>query len=169
MDSNFISLISLSLICVDEIQRTLHLLLNPNRPAPSYRKSSSGSPDYNPYVSIFLHFFLYFQALYELEIFSCNDLSEGGLWACLSPRIISLKLADCMNISDEAIGAVAQLLPSLCEFSLQAYHVTDAALGFFSPKQSASLNILKLQSCWEITNHGIVNIGELFFCIRGIT
>lgn len=43
---------------------------------------------------------------------------------------------------------------------LQAYHVTDAALGYFSPKQSQSLSILRLQSCWELTNHGVVNIGE---------
>ncbi|XP_052741696.1 F-box/LRR-repeat protein 16 isoform X2 [Bicyclus anynana] len=56
------------------------------------------------------------------------------------------------------VGAVAQLLPSLYEFSLQAYHVTDAALGYFSPKQSASLSILRLHSCWELTNHGVVNI-----------
>ena len=100
------------------------------------------------------------QVLHELEIFCCNDLSEGGLWASLSPKIVSLKLADCINISDEAVGAVAQLLPSLNEFSLQAYHVTDAALGFFTSKQTHSLNTLRLQSCWEITNHGIVNIGK---------
>lgn len=102
---------------------------------------------------------------------------------------IPFQLADCINIADEAVGAVAQLLPSLYEFSLQvgmrgqqtppgnqlliragisfspssifqAYHVTDAALGYFSPKQSHSLSILRLQSCWELTNHGIVNIGK---------
>ncbi|XKL63036.1 hypothetical protein PGB90_005400 [Kerria lacca] len=100
------------------------------------------------------------QVLYELEIFCCNDLSEGGLWACLSPKIVSLKLADCINISDEAVGAVAQLLPSLCEFSLQAYHLTDAALGYFTSKQRDCLNILKLHSCWEITNDGIRNVVE---------
>lgn len=61
------------------------------------------------------------------------------------------------------VGAVAQLLPSLYEFSLQAYHVTDAALGYFSPKQSSSLSVLRLHSCWELTNHGVVNIGEIFF------
>ena len=44
--------------------------------------------------------------------------------------------------------------------SFQAYHVTDSALSYFSPKQTGSLNILRLQSCWEITNHGIVNIGK---------
>jgi len=73
---------------------------------------------------------------------------------------VSLSLSDCINVADEAVGAVAQLLPSLYEFSLQAYHVTDAALGYFSAKQSSALSILKLQSCWELTNHGVVNIGE---------
>lgn len=138
------------------------------------------------------------QSLFELELAGCNEVTEAGLWACLTPRIVSLSLADCINIADEAVGAVAQLLPSLYEFSLQAstvregqkgrrtlefnlffllaffyslslslsqqaYHVTDAALGYFSPKQSHSLSILRLQSCWELTNHGIVNIGKSRF------
>jgi len=90
----------------------------------------------------------------------CNEITEAGLWACLTPRIVSLSLSDCINVADEAVGAVAQLLPSLYEFSLQAYHVTDAALGYFSAKQSSALSILKLQSCWELTNHGVVNIGK---------
>ncbi|XP_018570000.1 F-box/LRR-repeat protein 16 [Anoplophora glabripennis] len=98
------------------------------------------------------------QALYELELAGCNEITEAGLWACLNPRIVSLTLTDCINVADEAVGAVAQLLPALYEFSLQAYHVTDAALGYFSPKQSNSLNVLRLHSCWEITNHGVVNI-----------
>ncbi|KAF7995416.1 hypothetical protein HCN44_006523 [Aphidius gifuensis] len=98
------------------------------------------------------------QALFELELAGCNEITEAGLWACLTPRIVSLSLSDCINVADEAVGAVAQLLPSLYEFSLQAYHVTDAALGYFSAKQSSSLSILRLQSCWELTNHGIVNI-----------
>lgn len=121
-----------------------------------------------------------FQSLFELELAGCNEITEAGLWACLTPRIVSLSLADCINVADEAVGAVAQLLPSLYEFSLQvhleltfkrkknvstinffqAYHVTDAALGYFSPKQSHSLSILRLQSCWELTNHGVVNIGK---------
>ena len=45
-------------------------------------------------------------------------------------------------------------------FYFQAYHVTDDALGYFAPKQTGTLNVLRLQSCWEFTNHGIVNIGE---------
>lgn len=109
-------------------------------------------------------FFQYFQALFELELAGCNEITEAGLWTCLTPRIVSLSLSDCINVADEAVGAVAQLLPSLYEFSLQAYHVTDAALGYFHATQSSSLSILRLQSCWELTNHGIVNIGkESFF------
>lgn len=96
-----------------------------------------------------------------MELAGCNEITEAGLWACLNPRIVSLTLTDCINVADEAVGAVAQLLPALYEFSLQAYHVTDAALGYFSPKQSSSLSILRLHSCWEITNHGVVNIGKL--------
>ncbi|XP_034238004.1 F-box/LRR-repeat protein 16 [Thrips palmi] len=98
------------------------------------------------------------QALFELELAGCNEVTEAGLWACLSPRLVSLTLTDCINVADEAVGAVAQLLPSLYEFSLQAYHVTDAALGFFSNKQAESLTVLRLQSCWELTNHGVINI-----------
>lgn len=98
------------------------------------------------------------QALFELELAGCNEITEAGLWTCLTPRIVSLSLSDCINVADEAVGAVGQLLPSLYEFSLQAYHVTDAALSFFSAKQSNGLRILRLQSCWELTNHGIVNI-----------
>ncbi|XP_056641757.1 F-box/LRR-repeat protein 16 [Diorhabda sublineata] len=98
------------------------------------------------------------KALEELELAGCNEITEAGLWACLNQRIVSLTLTDCINIADEAVGAVAQLLPALYEFSLQAYHVTDAALGYFSPKQSNTLNVLRLHSCWEITNHGVVNI-----------
>ena len=93
----------------------------------------------------------------------CNEITETGLWACLTPRIVSLTLTDSINIADEAVGAVAQLLPSLYEFSLQAYHVTDSALGYFSSKQSHTMSILRLLSCLEITNHGIVNIGSFKF------
>ncbi|XP_050311740.1 F-box/LRR-repeat protein 16 isoform X2 [Anthonomus grandis grandis] len=98
------------------------------------------------------------QALYELELAGCNEITEQGLWQCLHPRIVSLTLTDCINVADEAVGAVAQLLPALYEFQLQAYHVTDQALGYFSPKQGSSLGVLRLHSCWEITNHGVVNI-----------
>ncbi|XP_071538836.1 uncharacterized protein [Panulirus ornatus] len=96
--------------------------------------------------------------VYQLELQGCNDVTEAGLWACLNPRIVSLSVADCINVADEAVGAIAQLLPSLYELNLQAYHVTDAALAFFSPRQTSTLSILRLQSCWELTNHAIINI-----------
>ena len=101
----------------------------------------------------------FLQGLFQLEIAGCNEITEQGLWSSLHPRLVSVTINDCINVADECICAVTQLLPSLYEFNLQAYHVTDSALSYFSPKQTSTLNILRLQSCWEITNHGIVNIG----------
>ena len=102
----------------------------------------------------------FLQGLYKLEIAGCNEITEQGLWSSLHPRLASLTINDCINVADECVCAVTQLLPALYEFNLQAYHVTDSALSYFSPKQTGTLNILRLQSCWEITNHGIVNIGN---------
>ena len=102
----------------------------------------------------------FLQGLFQLEIAGCNEITEQGLWSSLHPRLVSVTINDCINVADECICAVTQLLPSLYEFNLQAYHVTDSALSYFSPKQTSTLNILRLQSCWEITNHGIVNIGR---------
>ena len=106
----------------------------------------------------------FLQGLYKLEIAGCNEITEQGLWSSLHPRLASLTINDCINVADECVCAVTQLLPALYEFNLQAYHVTDSALSYFSPKQTGTLNILRLQSCWEITNHGIVNIG-MYICI----
>lgn len=96
--------------------------------------------------------------IYRLELSGCNDITETGLWSILNPKIVSLSVSDCINVADDTLGAISQLLPSLCELNLQAYHVTDTALSFFSAKQSYTVGVLRLRSCWEITNHGIVNI-----------
>ena len=98
------------------------------------------------------------QCVYKLDLSGCNEITEAGLWSCLNAKIVSLCISDCINVADDSVGAISQLLPSLYELNLQAYHVTDAALAFFSAKQSYTMGILRLQSCWEITNHGIVNI-----------
>ena len=108
----------------------------------------------------------FLQGLYKLEIAGCNEITEQGLWSSLHPRLASLTINDCINVADECVCAVTQLLPALFEFNLQAYHVTDSALSYFSPKQTGTLNILRLQSCWEITNHGIVNIGMLWLLVK---
>ena len=105
----------------------------------------------------------FLQGLYQLEIAGCNEITEQGLWSSLHPRLVSLTINDCINVADECVCAVTQLLPALYEFNLQAYHVTDSALSYFSPKQTGTLNVLRLQSCWEITNHGIVNIGNALY------
>lgn len=94
----------------------------------------------------------------KLELSGCNEITESAFWSCLNARIVSLSISDCINVADDSVGAIAQLLPSLIELNLQAYHVTDTSLSFFSAKQSYSLTILRLYSCWEITNHGLVNI-----------
>ncbi|KAI0218327.1 F-box/LRR-repeat protein 16 [Lamellibrachia satsuma] len=97
-------------------------------------------------------------AVHTLELSGCNEVTEAGLWTCLNARIVSLSISDCINVADDTVGAIAQLLPSLGQLNLQAYHVTDSALTFFSARQSCGLSVLRLQSCWEVTNHGVVNI-----------
>lgn len=34
-----------------------------------------------------------FQSLFELELAGCNEVTEAGLWACLTPRIVSLSVS----------------------------------------------------------------------------
>lgn len=97
-------------------------------------------------------------AINKLELSNCNEVTGSGLWACLNPKIIVLTITDCIHIADDTIGAIAQLLPALHELNLQAYHVTDNGLALFDSKLNSSLRVLRLKSCWEITNHGVVNI-----------
>lgn len=113
-------------------------------------------------------------AVVNLDLSGCNELTEAGLWTALArPRIVVLSISDCINVADDTVAAIAQLLPHLRELNLQAYHVTDAALALFgSPGANAGvgggagvvaqggrpLRTLRLHSCWEITNHGILNV-----------
>ncbi|KAA8585748.1 hypothetical protein FQN60_004442, partial [Etheostoma spectabile] len=85
------------------------------------------------------------QGLMHLELSGCNDFTEAGLWSSLNARLTSLSVSDCINVADDAIAAISQLLPNLSELSLQAYH------GY-------TTHTLRLHSCWEITNHGVVNM-----------
>ena len=94
----------------------------------------------------------------ELELVSCNEVTEVGLWSCLPPKLHHLKLADCINVADDTVAAIGHLLSNLQSLNLQAYHVTNASLSTFSSKQSMYLKSLKLVSCWEVTNHGVVNV-----------
>ncbi|KAM9100293.1 LOW QUALITY PROTEIN: F-box/LRR-repeat protein 16 [Sarcophilus harrisii] len=97
------------------------------------------------------------QGVVRLELSGCNDFTEAGLWSSLNARITSLSVSDCINVADDAIAAISQLLPNLAELSLQAYHVTDTALAYFTAKQGYTTT-LRLHWCWEITNHGVVNM-----------
>ncbi|KAH7944603.1 hypothetical protein HPB52_021818 [Rhipicephalus sanguineus] len=95
----------------------------------------------------------------SLELFGCNELTDAGLWAALRPTVTSLTLADCINVADETLAAVAQLLPALRELNLQAYHVTDASLAHLGGGGLGSqLVVLRLRSCWELTNQGLVQL-----------
>lgn len=98
------------------------------------------------------------QGLLHLELSGCNDFTEAGLWSSLNARLTSLSVSDCINVADDAVAAISQLLPNLCELSLQAYHVTDTAMAYFTAKQGCTTRTLRLHSCWEITNHGVVNM-----------
>ncbi|RXM33756.1 F-box/LRR-repeat protein 16 [Acipenser ruthenus] len=98
------------------------------------------------------------QGLVHLELSGCNDFTEAGLWSSLNARLTSLSVSDCINVADDAIAAISQLLPNLSELSLQAYHVTDTAMAYFTAKQGYTTHTLRLHSCWEITNHGVVNM-----------
>ncbi|XP_069503118.1 F-box/LRR-repeat protein 16 isoform X1 [Ambystoma mexicanum] len=98
------------------------------------------------------------QGVVRLELSGCNDFTEAGLWSSLNARITSLSVSDCINVADDAIAAISQLLPNLTELNLQAYHVTDTALAYFTAKQGYTTHTLRLSSCWEITNHGVVNM-----------
>lgn len=94
----------------------------------------------------------------SLELGGCNELTESGLWAALNQRIVCLTISDCINVADESVGAIAQLLPLLRELNLQAYHVTDSAMSLFGARQSSTLVVLRLRSCWEITDRGVLNV-----------
>ncbi|KAF7261899.1 hypothetical protein EG68_00724 [Paragonimus skrjabini miyazakii] len=96
--------------------------------------------------------------LRSLELQCCNELSELALWTCLPSSVNKLSIFDCINISDESLGAVAQLLPELRQFTLQAYHVSDSALSYFSPKQRETLRTVQLIQCMDITNQGVINL-----------
>ncbi|MEE6497409.1 hypothetical protein FKM82_002738 [Ascaphus truei] len=98
------------------------------------------------------------QGVVRLELSGCNDFTEAGLWSSLHGRITSLSVSDCINVADDAVAAISQLLPNLGELNLQAYHVTDTALAYFTAKQGRATHTLRLHSCWEITNHGVVNV-----------
>lgn len=64
-------------------------------------------------------------AVTHLSIFGCNDLTEIGLWVCLRPWMTHLNVRDCINFSDESLGAVVQLMPNIRELSLQVSKLLD--------------------------------------------
>lgn len=100
-------------------------------------------------------------SLLSIELVGCNELTDSGLWTGLVPNLQSLTIQDCINVSDETVAAICQLLPALDTLCLQAYHVTDASMAYFSTSMLRdTLKVLALQHCWEITNQGVVNLAH---------
>ncbi|XP_022249975.1 F-box/LRR-repeat protein 16-like [Limulus polyphemus] len=99
-----------------------------------------------------------FRSLRQLELVGCNDVTDDGLWSSLCPRIVSVTVADCVHVADHSVAAVLRLLPSLYEFNLQSYHVTDSALAFFGHQRPPTLTVLRLHSCWKLTDQGVENL-----------
>ncbi|KER25685.1 hypothetical protein T265_06918 [Opisthorchis viverrini] len=96
--------------------------------------------------------------LSTLEIQCCNELTELAFWTCLVPTITDLRVFDCINVSDESMGAITQLLPNLKHLTLQAYHVTDSAFSYFSPQQRTTLETVRLIQCMDLTNQAVINL-----------
>ncbi|TGZ70135.1 hypothetical protein CRM22_003357 [Opisthorchis felineus] len=96
--------------------------------------------------------------LSTLELQCCNELTELAFWTCLVPTITNLRVFDCINVSDESMGAITQLLPNLKHLTLQAYHVTDSAFSYFSPQQRTTLETVRLIQCMDLTNQAVINL-----------
>lgn len=93
------------------------------------------------------------QGLMHLELSGCNDFTEAGLWSSLNARLTSLSVSDCINVADDAIAAISQLLPNLSELSLQAYHVTDTAMAYFTAKQVGCQNKRTSSSVFKLMHN----------------
>ncbi|RWS11376.1 F-box/LRR-repeat protein 16-like protein, partial [Dinothrombium tinctorium] len=101
------------------------------------------------------------QSIKKLELSGCNEITDSGLWTSLVPHLESLTICDCINVADETMAAITQMLPSLNELILQAYHVTDVAMTYFGPAAAReNLKTLCLQHCWELSNQGILNVAH---------
>lgn len=113
------------------------------------------------------------QGLMHLELSGCNDFTEAGLWSSLNARLTSLSVSDCINVADDAIAAISQLLPNLSELSLQAYHVTDTAMAYFTAKQVGCQNkrnqLGTLQSTFTHLNSIVILKYSVFNLILIIT
>ncbi|KAJ0178243.1 hypothetical protein K1T71_006066 [Dendrolimus kikuchii] len=119
------------------------------------------------------------QVLFELELTGCNEITEAGLWACLTPRIVSLTLTDCINIADEAFLGILILGPPLL-FLVERTGATD---GYLRPTCKAAvgvvlmypvtaqpacicihslpnLTVLSLSGCSKVTDEGVELLAE---------
>ncbi|CAH8436263.1 unnamed protein product [Dicrocoelium dendriticum] len=99
-----------------------------------------------------------FPGLYSLHLECCNRLTAAAFWNCLPYTIVNLSILDCINVTDDSVSAVAQLLPNLKHFTLQAYHVTDSAFIYFRQSKRTKMKTVKLTQCMVLTCQGVENL-----------
>ncbi|CAD5116065.1 DgyrCDS4997 [Dimorphilus gyrociliatus] len=99
----------------------------------------------------------------EIEFLSCNNLTEESMWDSLTSSIVKLVSLDSVYLTDNAVEAIAESLPSLNYLHLQSYHMTDASLAYF--RFNLHIRTLKLEFCWEITDDGVLSICQ---CLNGL-
>lgn len=60
--------------------------------------------------------------LQELELSSCNEISEEGLNAALPKKLGKLIIYDCIHVADISVNYIARNLTSLQCFEIQVGH-----------------------------------------------
>lgn len=58
-------------------------------------------------------------SLKQLELSSCNELTEDGIINALPKKLEKLVIYDCIHVADLVVSFVAKSLPYLSDFTLQ--------------------------------------------------
>lgn len=98
----------------------------------------------------------------ELELSGCNELTNNINLASLN-RLTKLIITDCINIADGFAPKLSHIFGQLSEFTLQAYHITDAFFDYLqSNVNGEKLVVLELPNCKEISNQSLRTIARFF-------
>lgn len=100
--------------------------------------------------------------LNELELSGCNELTNSINLTILT-RLTKLIITDCIIIADGIAPKISQIFVQLTEFTLQAYHITDAFFDYLqSNVNGEKLTTLELPNCKEISNQSLAIIAKFF-------
>jgi len=64
-------------------------------------------------------------SLQELELTSCNEITEEGLNAALPIKLTRLVILDCIHVADQSVAYLARNLPCLQYFEIQVIIITE--------------------------------------------